>query len=98
METKVNAEGPMLLAFFKAMANESRLRIVGFLATREHSVQELAVLLKLKEPTVSHHLAVLKGIDLVISRPDGTTRWHALNPDVLQQMNRKLLDSKSVTA
>jgi DNA-binding transcriptional ArsR family regulator len=31
-----------LLGFFKAMADESRLRIVGLLAERERSVQELA--------------------------------------------------------
>ena len=38
-----------LLAFFKAMANESRLRIIGLLAERERSVQELAELLGLKD-------------------------------------------------
>ena len=51
-----------LLAFFKAMANESRLKIVGLLAERERSGQELAELLGLKEPTVSHHLSVLKAL------------------------------------
>ena len=91
-------EGPTLLSFFKAMANESRLRIVGFLAAREHSVQELADLLQLKEPTISHHLAVLRGIDLVTARADGNTRWHALNPEMLRRMNRKLLDNKDVAA
>jgi hypothetical protein len=98
MDINVSDEGPTLLAFFKAMANESRLRIVGFLAARERSVQELADLLDLKEPTVSHHLAVLRGIDLVTARPDGNTRWHALNPDVLRRMNRTLLDGRSVAA
>jgi len=34
------ADAETLLAFFKAMANESRLRIVGLLAERERSVQE----------------------------------------------------------
>ncbi|NEP18512.1 MAG: winged helix-turn-helix transcriptional regulator, partial [Leptolyngbya sp. SIO4C1] len=42
-----------LLAFFKALANESRLKLVGLLAQREHSVEEMAALLQLKEPTVS---------------------------------------------
>ena len=87
-----------LLAFFKAMANESRLKIVGLLATRERSVQELAGLLDLKEPTVSHHLAMLKGLGLVTARHAGTTHWHKLNPEVLRNMNRTLLDSKNVVA
>jgi hypothetical protein len=87
-----------LLAFFKAMANESRLKIVGLLAQRERSVQELAELLALKEPTVSHHLAVLKELGLVSVRPEGVIRWHALEPKVLSKMNRALLDQKRVEA
>src|SRR5215469_3451059 len=87
-----------LLAFFKAMANESRLRIVGLLATHERSVQELAQLLALSEPTVSHHLAVLKEIGLVSVRAEGVVRWHALVPKALSAMNRALLDKDRVTA
>jgi hypothetical protein len=83
-----------LLAFFKAMANESRLRIVGLLAQRERTVQELAEVLQLKEPTVSHHLAVLKDLGLVTVRPEGVMRWHALKPGALAQMNRALLDQE----
>ena len=83
-----------LLSFFKAMANESRLRIVGLLAQRERTVQELSEVLELKEPTVSHHLAVLKDLGLVSVRPDGVMRWHALKPGALAQMNRRLLDGE----
>ena len=83
---------PTLLAFFKAMANESRLHIVGLLARRERTVQELAETLDLKEPTVSHHLAVLKDIGLVTVRPEGVLRWHALKPGALADMNRRLLE------
>src|SRR5271156_3644488 len=87
-----------LLAFFKVMANESRLRIVGLLAERERSVQELAELLDLKEPTVSHHLAALKGLGLVSARPEGGTRWHALRLETLTALNRGVLDQQGVTA
>jgi hypothetical protein len=80
------------------MANESRLKIVGLLAARERSVQELAQLLALREPTVSHHLAMLKALGLVTARHAGTTHWHKLNPEVLRTMNRTLLDNKNVVA
>jgi len=83
-----------LLAFFKAMANESRLRIVGLLAERERSVQELAEMLALKEPTVSHHLATLKALGLVTARAEGVTRWHALRLETLTELNRGMLDQK----
>jgi len=87
-----------LLAFFKAMANESRLRIVGLLAERERSVQELAALLDLKEPTVSHHLASLKALGLVGARAEGVVRWHSLRIETLTELNRSLLDPQGGVA
>jgi len=80
-----------LLEFFKAMADESRLRIIGLLATGERSVQELAAALGLKEPTVSHHLAILKRQGLVTARAEGTTRWHALDRAALERLAQRVL-------
>jgi len=80
-----------LLEFFKAMADESRLRIVGLLAHGERSVQDLARALDLKEPTVSHHLAILKGLGLVTVRAEGTTRWHALDQGALERLSKRVL-------
>ncbi|HLY80819.1 MAG TPA: metalloregulator ArsR/SmtB family transcription factor [Caulobacteraceae bacterium] len=93
-----DADLATLLAFFKVMANESRLRIVGLLAQRERSVQELAELLELKEPTVSHHLAALKALGLVSARPEGVTHWHALKLETLTALNRGLLDQSGAVA
>jgi DNA-binding transcriptional ArsR family regulator len=84
-----------LLEFFKAMAHESRLRIVGLLAGRERSVQELAQALDLKEPTVSHHLAILKAQGIVTARAEGTTRWHALDRDALERLSRRVLQPEA---
>jgi hypothetical protein len=81
-----------LLEFFKAMAHESRLKLVGLLAQRERSVQELAELTGLKEPTVSHHLAVLEALGLVTVRAEGTTRWRRLDVDALERLNRAVLE------
>lgn len=80
-----------LLAFFKALADESRLRIIGLLSHGERSVHELAVALDLKEPTVSHHLAVLKKQGLVTARAEGTTRWHALDREALEELSKRVL-------
>ena len=87
-----------LLAFFKALADESRLKIVGLLAQGERSVQELATLLDLKEPTVSHHLAILKAQGLVSARAEGTTRWHRLDVDVLEGLSRRVLESPAAAS
>ena len=79
-----------LLRYLKALADQSRLRMLGLLATRERSVEELAALLDLKAPTVSHHLALLKDLDLVTMRADGTTHLYRLNAQSLEQVNRLL--------
>ena len=92
------ADVQVLLAFFKAMANESRLRIVGLLAERERSVQELAQLLDLKEPTVSHHLAVLKDLGVVTSRPEGVVRWHALKPEAITDIAKSMFEQQDLGA
>src|SRR5690242_3106000 len=87
-----------LLAFFKAMADESRLRIIGLLAQGERSVQDLAQALALKEPTVSHHLAILKRQGLVTARADGTTRWHALDRAALERLSKRVLQPTAMKA
>jgi DNA-binding transcriptional ArsR family regulator len=84
-----------LLEFFKAMADASRLKIVGLLAGGERSVQELARALGLKEPTVSHHLAVLKAQGIVTARAEGTTRWHVLDHEALERLSKRVLQPEA---
>lgn len=79
-----------LLRFFKVLADESRLKILGILANRECSVEELAAILKLKEPTVSHHLAKLKELKLVQMRPDGNIHLYQLDTEALQNISKEI--------
>jgi hypothetical protein len=88
----------MLLNFFKALAHESRLRLLGFVAEREHNVQELAVRMALKEPTVSHHLALLRDVGLVSMRQDGTTHWYTLESKTLSKLAKSLLAPAQLAA
>ena len=85
-----------LLRLFKALADKSRLRLLGLLAQREHSVQELAALAGLKEPTVSHHLGMLKRLGLVSQRQDANTRWYALEPDAITALARRLSSPEQI--
>jgi len=85
-----------MLQFCKAMADESRLKIVGLLSAAEHSVQQLASTLNLKEPTVSHHLAVLKQLDLVRLRTDGNFHWYRLNEAVLGKISRAVFSRDNI--
>lgn len=80
-----------LLLLFKSLADESRLKIIGLLASAERNVQELAKLLKLKESTVSHHLSILREAGLVQMRTDGNTHWYRLDFETLRAVSRSVL-------
>ena len=82
-----------LLRHFKALGNESRLKLVGLVANRERKVQELAALLALKEPTVSHHLSILKEANLLAMRVDGNTHWYRLDLDALRRINQSVFST-----
>lgn len=75
-----------LLDFLKALAEQSRLRLLGVLAAGPRSVEELAALLDVKAPTVSHHLARLKALDLVAMRAEGNTHLYWLNAPGLDRL------------
>ncbi|MGI8857559.1 MAG: metalloregulator ArsR/SmtB family transcription factor [Thermomicrobiales bacterium] len=86
------------LQFFKALGDESRLKMAGLLAQREYSVEELAASLALKPPTISHHLGILRRIGLVTVRPEGTTHWYRLDLDALQKMHHDARPEKITVA
>lgn len=58
---------------FRALGDETRLRILEHLVAGERSVSELTVLLDLGQSLMSHHLRILREAGLVIDRRDG--RW-----------------------
>lgn len=62
----------------KALANESRLRIVDRLAKGECSVGELTALIGLDRTTVSKHLAVLRAHGIVLDRREGNVVYYTL--------------------
>lgn len=85
-----------LLEFFKVLGNESRLKILGLLANEERSVGEVADTLGLKEPTVSHHLAMMKTLGLVTMRAEGNVRIYQLNARFLEKMNKEIFTQENL--
>ncbi len=77
-----------MLELLKALADESRLKIVRFLNQNEYSVGDLARLVDLGEPTVSHHLTRLREVGLVSLRMAGNQRFYRLNPNGLARFKR----------
>lgn len=85
-----------LLEFFKVLGNESRLKILGLLANDDRSVGEIAETLGLKEPTVSHHLAMMKRLGLVTMRAEGNVRVYQLNTRFLEAMNKDIFAQENL--
>jgi hypothetical protein len=88
----------LVLQFFRALADASRLRILGILADRECSVEELAALLDVKPPTVSHHLNKLKELNLVRMRQEGTTHLYSLDEEALRGLSKDVLTPEKMSS
>lgn len=87
-----------MVNFFKALADANRLKIVGLLAQRPYSVEELAALLDLKASTVSHHLARLAEAGLVSARTQSYYNVYQLEKDALESKSRSLFSSEDLSA
>jgi DNA-binding transcriptional ArsR family regulator len=87
---------PEMVRVFKALAHESRLRLLGLVAQREHSVQELAAAVGVSEPTASHHLALLRELGLVSRRVERNTHWYGFEGGALRDMARQVLTREGV--
>jgi hypothetical protein len=85
-----------MVAYLKLLANESRLRLLGLVAMRERSVGELAEIVGLREPTISHHLSRLHSAGLVTQRADGNARLYRLDAGALERMSRDLFGASGV--
>jgi predicted transcriptional regulator len=91
MNETVADRNEQLLDFFKALADANRLKIVGLLAQRPYSVEELAALLGVRPSTASHHLSYLTQVGLVSARPESYYNVYRLEPATLEEMARRLL-------
>jgi len=83
-----------LLDFFRVMADEKRLQIVGLLARQSYSVEELATILKLSPATVSHHLGRLVQAGLVAARADQHYHVYSLQLQALREMAQQILSQE----
>lgn len=93
-----NAYVAELLAFFKALSDANRLRIVALLAKEPLPVEGLAEMLGLSSSTVSHHLARLAEVGLVSARAEGYYSVYQLELDALKAMAQRLLSKETLPA
>jgi len=75
---------------FKALADETRLRILSLLSDGELCVCEITKLLDVSQPNISRHLAYLRRANLVTMRQDGKWKYYAI-PKKPADLHRTLL-------
>jgi predicted transcriptional regulator len=85
-----------LLTFFKALADENRLKIIGFLAQHPSSVENLAEMLGISVSTTSHHLSSLSKAGLVSARAEGHYFIYSLQTETLKNMSQQLLQEENL--
>lgn len=83
---------------FKALADPVRLRLLSLItsAAGEVCVCDLTAAFDLTQPTISHHLKVLRAAGLVGSERRGTWVYYWARPENLKQLS-VLLDSPGLT-
>ncbi|MEV6061798.1 metalloregulator ArsR/SmtB family transcription factor [Nocardia asteroides] len=75
-----------LAATFKALSDPVRLRLLSLVASRsggEACVCDLAAGFELSQPTISHHLRVLREAGLLSSRRHGSWVYYRIEPHAL---------------
>lgn len=73
----------VVAATLKALAEPLRLRMLSFIATApdgQACVCELTALTDVSQPTVSHHLKVLRDVGVLASERRGTWVWYSITP------------------
>lgn len=74
----------LLAETFQALGDTSRVQIVWALAQGELCVGDIARILEMSQPAVSHHLRTLRNLKLVKVRRDGRTLYYSLDDEHIE--------------
>jgi hypothetical protein len=76
---------------FKALGHPARLLMVNLIAAKPRHGEELAMILRLKPATISHHLGQLTAAGLLQARKDQYYQIYSLAPGVLERPLQELV-------
>ena len=71
--------------FCKSLADDTRQKILVMLREGEKCVSDIAEAFPASQPTISHHLSVLRQHKLVNSRKDGKLVYYSINQDMIME-------------
>ncbi len=81
---------------FKALSNKTRRKILDMLRERDMTAGEIAENFKMKKPSISHHLNILKNADLVSEEKRGQYVIYSINTTVFQDVISWFMKFKGV--
>jgi ArsR family transcriptional regulator, arsenate/arsenite/antimonite-responsive transcriptional repressor len=85
------ADRESLAERFKALADPTRVAIVNRLAAADECcVCDLNAAFDLSQPTISHHLRILRDAGLVESTRRGTWAFYRLVPEAMDELRQTL--------
>jgi len=90
---KSNVKSPDSVAFAKVLADPTRQQIMECCCCEWRSVTQIVDVVKVSQPTVSHHLAVLREAGLVESKDQGKNTYYMLNQERVAVCCGQLLTS-----
>ena len=93
LEALSDTQAPELARRFAALGDPVRLRLLSMLATTPDGAVcacDLVEPLGKSQPTVSHHLKVLREAGLVTSEKRGVNVWYAAVPAALESLREAL--------
>ena len=76
----------LLAETFQALGDSSRIQIVWSLSHGELCVNDIAEVLEMSQPSVSHHLRTLRNLKLVKVRKDGRTSYYSLDDEHIEHL------------
>ncbi len=74
------------IRLLRTLSDPTRLRLLGVLQHGEHNVSGLCCRLGLPQPTVSHHLGLLRAAALVANRRNGKNVYYSLNDETVEPL------------
>lgn len=80
---------------FRALADPTRRKILELLKAGDMNAGEIADRFDIGKPSISHHLSVLKGADLVQAKRNGQNIVYSLNTTVFQELVGWFMDLKA---
>lgn len=76
-----------LVRLFKALSDETRHKIFELLCAEEElNVTDICEVFKVTQPTISHHLQILRNCDLVETRKEGKMVYYCINKEVINNV------------